>query len=549
MPIPNGSISFFKHVNRLLMLIMLPFALILAVMSVITFLDAKQASEERIRLIAESYGAQTRLWFRGLKRLSDLGVAESTIANLDCDDLSRKLRALDPGIRAIVAQKAGRSCAVADEEAHVSRLVEEATSLANRALAPKSMDTVPLPERFAITSIAGHSLAITLSKNDVSGEWVGFFFTLDELNKTFDDFHDQANYSVLLISKSQEKVRVIAGDDARNDPWSDQEIEAVASGQILRRYSSAAVPTAYVSVGALDNGVVIVGRFRLIRELRSAIQMAIGVSLPFLIMGVLTFGFGRHVRRGLAAGVANIETVAGQHAGGDLSARAQVSRDLPTELQRVARSLNTAAAASSEREVQLQASLESNRFLQRELHHRVKNSLQVIQSDLSISRRSGSISRYSLAEAESKVAVLSSGYRHALSPEGLRWFDPSLMMNDVCRQLENALQADGHVIHLSSRPCAEISIDQALPIGLALVEIVYLIAGSGDKTRVQISLLPTRSQHSCELTVSTHSKERNAIASSRKVHALQTQAEATSLELLTPDQIIRWEIKPVGSHA
>ncbi len=60
---------------------------------------------------------------------------------------------------------------------------------------------------------------------------------------------------------------------------------------------------------------------------------------------------------------------------------------MPNDIRGVAEAFNGMVEAARSREFELRGLVASNQFLMRELHHRVNNSLQVIQSYLSLSRR------------------------------------------------------------------------------------------------------------------------------------------------------------------
>jgi signal transduction histidine kinase len=94
---------------------------------------------------------------------------------------------------------------------------------------------------------------------------------------------------------------------------------------------------------------------------------------------------------------------------------------MPQELRNVAVSFNAMADNARERQQALETSLADNRALMLEMHHRIKNSLQVIQSYLALIRRNGPKSEAALlARIEARVGVLAIAYRLALTPQGMR---------------------------------------------------------------------------------------------------------------------------------
>ena len=95
---------------------------------------------------------------------------------------------------------------------------------------------------------------------------------------------------------------------------------------------------------------------------------------------------------------------------------------MPSELRELAAAYNEMAREAAARERSLQASLAENEFLLRELNHRVKSSLQIIQSYVSLTRRLDQDAgrQTSAAAIEARVLVLSAAYRKALSEGRMR---------------------------------------------------------------------------------------------------------------------------------
>ena len=151
------------------------------------------------------------------------------------------------------------------------------------------------------------------------------------------------------------------------------------------------------------------------------------------------------------------------------------SDEMPAELRELAASFNELARESEAREQTLKTSLAENEFLVRELHHRVKTSLQIIQSYLSLTRRfdgpAGGNSN-SVAAMEARVQVLSIAYRKAFSHGHMRDVRIRQFSTEIVDSLAQAFERPGLAVKFDANVTAALMIDRAIPFGLALVESV-----------------------------------------------------------------------------
>ncbi len=142
------------------------------------------------------------------------------------------------------------------------------------------------------------------------------------------------------------------------------------------------------------------------------------------------------------------------------------------------RALKKALAMSEARAEQLEQNLRetvaAHDRLSREFHHRIKNSLQVIQSYLALSRRQRLPERNThLAEAEAKVLVISGAYRMALGEGTEHALCVKRFLEEVVRSALVLLVPDQR-IYLSATMPGSLPLDRAIPLGLALVEATII---------------------------------------------------------------------------
>ncbi|MFX6019316.1 histidine kinase dimerization/phosphoacceptor domain -containing protein, partial [Acinetobacter baumannii] len=82
-----------------------------------------------------------------------------------------------------------------------------------------------------------------------------------------------------------------------------------------------------------------------------------------------------------------------------------------------------------------------------ELHHRVKNSLQIVQSYLSLAKRNHSAeASLALSEAECRVQVLAIAYRFALAHGEMHPVRVDVFLDEVLATISRLLARPGQAI-------------------------------------------------------------------------------------------------------
>jgi len=133
---------------------------------------------------------------------------------------------------------------------------------------------------------------------------------------------------------------------------------------------------------------------------------------------------------------------------------------------------------------------ERNALLLRELHHRVKNHLQVIGALLDLqARRAEPAVRDAIREARKRLDVVTTAYAVRYEP-GAR-IDVATVLGELCEEARQAHAASGCRIDLAVAPGVPLlSMDDLLPLSLIVHELLAnaLIHGlAGDPGRVEVS--------------------------------------------------------------
>ena len=226
---------------------------------------------------------------------------------------------------------------------------------------------------------------------------------------------------VALVSGDGE---VVSGDPRMaKAPWLPSMFEKASLRESVWRCPDRSGAMASFALAPVrGSGLDVLMRFNDASLLAARRRLAVLCLAELFMLGLVAYVYAATIRRNVVAWIHGIDTAA--RAWGDdpeSDARAPVAKNMPRELRSVAESFNAMADRAIARQDELTASLAENRALMLEMHHRIKNSLQVIQSYLALIRRTAARPEAQLlARIEARVGVLAIAYRLALTPKGLR---------------------------------------------------------------------------------------------------------------------------------
>lgn len=201
-------------------------------------------------------------------------------------------------------------------------------------------------------------------------------------------------------------------------------------------------------------------------------QLPIAFLVPVLGLALITLAFMRAMKINVLDWIFGLDRDV-RRSRADAAARAVVSTRMPIEIENVARSFNDVLDARNARENDLSNALARNRMLTRELHHRVKNSLQLVQSYLALGARDAKgEERMALAAAQCRAYILSSAYRRALAEGEMRPFEIDPFLADVGSYASEVLKASGQRVEREFSTALRAGIDEALPLGMIVVELI-----------------------------------------------------------------------------
>lgn len=198
-------------------------------------------------------------------------------------------------------------------------------------------------------------------------------------------------------------------------------------------------------------------------------------ALILLFAGVLLVLVWLGVDRWCVRPLRSIQELARRVARGEMVEIESVAGGGP-EMAQVAGRVGEMAAAIASREQALKVGLEQRDHMLREIHHRVKNNLQMISSLLNLQAgeiRSPRIRRF-FGDAQNRVLTLSILHRHLYERSSWSLVDFQQFISDLVRQISVArpgVQRPSPRYQIRA-PIMAVGPDTAIPIGLIVTEAV-----------------------------------------------------------------------------
>lgn len=206
-----------------------------------------------------------------------------------------------------------------------------------------------------------------------------------------------------------------------------------------------------------------------------ALQMAWGVFTPLLMwalaIAVVWFGIEHLVVRWITY----LERITSAYAAGRHSVRPERVSAAPAEIRSLGETFSRMADLLSARENELRDSLAQKEILVREIHHRVKNNLQLVMSLLNLHARRIRDPRaeVAFAEARSRINALATLHRRLYESENLQEIDLKWFLDDLCAELRRGGLSRGRNVELNvDAPSEVIGPDVAVPLGLLVTEAI-----------------------------------------------------------------------------
>ncbi len=188
-----------------------------------------------------------------------------------------------------------------------------------------------------------------------------------------------------------------------------------------------------------------------------------------------------------------LERIAALYARGRYSVRPVQAANAPAEIRMLAGTLDELAEAIAARDRSLNDSLSEKDALMREIHHRVKNNLQIISSLLSMQQRAlkDEPAKAALGDTRQRISALALIYRTLYQSDDIRHADAREFMTELVGQLVASESGRGFTVTSAiDADSLVVDPDKLAPLALFLVEAItnaqkHAFAGRGGALQVR----------------------------------------------------------------
>jgi two-component sensor histidine kinase len=147
----------------------------------------------------------------------------------------------------------------------------------------------------------------------------------------------------------------------------------------------------------------------------------------------------------------------------------------PIEIWQLGENLKAMATRIEHREADLRDSLAQKQLMLREIHHRVKNNLQIVTSLLNLYARlpRGDIFRQAFSDLQMRINALALVHRHLYESDDLKEIDLAPFMKNLCSLLQDGSGIPSRRVKMTINfPQLRMIGDRAVPLALLTTEIL-----------------------------------------------------------------------------
>lgn len=200
-----------------------------------------------------------------------------------------------------------------------------------------------------------------------------------------------------------------------------------------------------------------------------------GILFPLLTFVLALTAVTAVTERVVVRWIAYLQRIASLYARGRLSVRPVQAEQMPPEIRDLAETLEDMADAIVGRDASLRDSLAQKDALMREIHHRVKNNLQVISSLLNMQQRAltDPAARAAMSDTRQRITALALIYRALYQGPDLKRVDLRPFLEELTAQLVAGEMLHGPPVRTELKVDAlVIDPDRLAPLALFAVEAI-----------------------------------------------------------------------------
>ena len=220
--------------------------------------------------------------------------------------------------------------------------------------------------------------------------------------------------------------------------------------------------------------------------------------LPFVMLALSWLAIWLVTERQVTRWIVHLRRVSATYRRGHYSLRPALE-DAPSEFRLLGEAMSEMAGSIQDRDRRLRDALDQKSMLIREIHHRVKNNLQIVMSLLSLQagRVQDPAAREALKQTRARVNALALVHHILHEIEDLTTVDLVQLITDLAEQTRQGFAGDrpGLEIKLDLVP-RQVSGDLAVPLSLFTVEALtnvfkHAFPDADDSGTITVSLRPT----------------------------------------------------------
>ena len=323
------------------------------------------------------------------------------------------------------------------------------------------------------------AILTAIATRDAAGHFAGALAAVIRLSSLSPDLSDPTlpRGADVALADAQGHLRVATPPSAFAPPpvgWADQATHdgaavydgAAADGE---RRTHAAAPLAgadaYVILSAPAPNILF---WAGLNPLSNVIFPLLAWLVAWLTVWIVT-------ERVVIRWLAYLDRIASIYAKGRFSVRPVQAESAPAEIRALAQTLDVMADAILARDQSLRESLAEKDALMREIHHRVKNNLQVITSLLNMQQRAltDPAARAAMSDTRQRITALALIYRALYQSPDLRRVDVRQFLEELIAQLTAGEGGKPSRVRTElSADDLEIDPDKLAPIALFAVEAI-----------------------------------------------------------------------------
>ncbi|WP_332680819.1 histidine kinase dimerization/phosphoacceptor domain -containing protein [Bosea sp. (in: a-proteobacteria)] len=545
------ALSLFRTVRGRLLALMvaiaLPIAALTAAAAVSTYrtvLDAIQTSQART---ADDYAVRARVWYRGALRslLSTSAAFAALPPELapDCRRLGDVLRSTTGYLALHIAVPGRAPCSASlDPQVSEADLARISAQMQEKPAVPVWGGSETAEARYGQVDLHGrHFLAIHARHPHAGSDGAALLLASpDLLSNVFDLGTADPGLIVGMVSRSSGIVSQRGGSQG-DENWLPRDEVAPEEIQRWRGASRAGGGHSYAARMVVAPDLYVIASFDQAAERAATLQFYALLLAPLLTLALLCIVYLKAVDQHCVRWLRGIEAAArARHTLS--SAHAPLSEEMPRDIRSVAEAFNTMVDEQEIRQRKLQAALNDNRFLVRELHHRVKNSLQVVQSYIGLTKRDHrGEARLALSDAECRVHVLSAAYRFTLADGEMQPVRIDLFLDDVVAMIASLVRSRTQWVTGQVETVAALPIDRIIPLGFLIVDVVSRTLRAVPGIGITIAVTDF-DEDTIEVAI-TADRETPPIPPPRLFAGLLTQVEAVEVSPAEGASLGIWRIR------